>query len=109
MALYDAKIERFSKRAEQLEKNIKRETEERKRLLSEITKLRYLQLCDKLNCDGEELVTVLAKEHDQIQKMKDRGMTDKDIDDLGRSDNYGEHEDQMRFYSEEDDDENENA
>ena len=49
MALYDAKIERFSKRAEQLEKNIKRETEERKRLLSEITKLRYLQLCDKLN------------------------------------------------------------
>jgi hypothetical protein len=41
--------------------------------------------------------------------MKDRGMTDKDIDDLGRSDNYGEHEDQMRFYSEEDDDENENA
>jgi hypothetical protein len=49
MALYDAKIERFSKRAEQLEKNIKRETEERKRLLSEITQLRYLQLCDKLN------------------------------------------------------------
>ena len=43
MALYDAKIERFSKKAEQLERNIKRDTEERRRLLSEITRLRYLR------------------------------------------------------------------
>lgn len=35
MALYDAKIEKFSKKAEQLERNIKRDTEERRRLLSE--------------------------------------------------------------------------
>ena len=35
MALYDEKIEKFSKKAEQLERNIKRDTEERKRLLSE--------------------------------------------------------------------------
>ena len=109
MAIYLEKIEENNRKIAQLEKNIKRETEERKRLLSEITKLRYLQLCDKLNCDGEELVTVLAKEHDQIQKMKDRGMTDKDIDNLGRSDNNGEYVDQIKFYSEEDDDENENA
>ena len=34
MALYDAKIEKFSKKAEQLERNIKRDTEERRRLLS---------------------------------------------------------------------------
>ena len=54
MALYDAKIEKFSKKAEQLEKNIRRDTEERRRLLSEITRLRYLSLCEKLNCDGEE-------------------------------------------------------
>ena len=40
--------------------------------------------------------------------MKARGMTDDDIDDLGKG-NDGEYEDQMRFYSEEDDDENKNA
>ena len=79
MALYDAKIERFSKKAEQLEKNIKRDTEERRRLLSEITRLRYLSLCEKLNCDGEELETVLAREHEQIQNMKARGLTDDEI------------------------------
>ena len=83
MALYDAKIERFSKKAEQLERNIKRDTEERRRLLSEITRLRYLSLCEKLNCDGEELETVLAREHEQ----KARGLTDDEIDDLGKAAN----------------------
>ena len=106
MALYDAKIEKFSKKVEQLERNIKRDTEERRRLLSEIDRLRYLSLCEKLNCDGEKLESVLAREHEQIQKMKARGMTDKDIDDLGNGDADGE--DTMRFYSEEDDDENKN-
>ena len=105
MALYDAKIEKFSKKAEQLERNIKRDTEERRRLLSEITRLRYLSLCEKLNCDGEELETVLAREHEQIQNMKARSLTDDEIDDLGKG---GKYEEQMRFYSEEDDDENKN-
>ena len=105
MALYDAKIEKFSKKAEQLERNIKRDTEERRRLLSEITRLRYLSLCEKLNCDGEELETVLAREHEQIQNMKARGLTDDEIDNLSKS---GKYEEQMRFYSEEDDDENKN-
>ena len=107
MGLYDAKIEKYCKKVEQLERNIKRETEERRRLLSEIDRLRYLSLCEKLNCQGEELETVLAREHEQIQNMKARGMTDDEIDDLGKG-NDGEYEDQMRFYSEEDDDENKN-
>lgn len=102
MALYDAKIERYSQKAEQLERNIKRDTEERKRILSEISRLRYLSLCERLNCDGEELESVLAREHDQIQNMKACGMTDQDIDELGK----GGFEEQMTFYSKEDDDEN---
>lgn len=105
MALYDAKIEKFSKKAEQLERNIRRDTEKRRRLLSKITRLCYLSLCEKLNCDGEELETVLAREHEQIQNMKARGLTDDEIDNLGKS---GKYEEQMRFYSEEDDDENKN-
>ena len=96
MALYDAKIERFSRKVEQLERNIKRDTEERRRLLSEITRLRYLSLCEKLNCEGEELETILAREHGQIQKLKDRGLSDADIDALGSDD---AHEEQLHFYS----------
>ncbi len=101
MALYDKKIEQYSKKAEQLERNIKRDTEERKRLLSEISRLRYLSLCERLNCDGEELETLLAREHGQIQRMKNRGLTDEDIDALGKESS----DDQFKFYTE---DENEN-
>lgn len=49
MALYDAKIERFIKKAEQLERSIKRDTEERRRLLSEITRLRYWTTVKKVD------------------------------------------------------------
>lgn len=101
MALYDAKIERFSKKAEQLEQNIKRDTEERKRLLSEIARLRYLSLCEKLNCNGEDLEMLLAREHVQIQRMKERGMTDADIDALGNGEDTAETK-----ATEEEDDEN---
>lgn len=101
MALYDKKIENYSKKAEQLERNIRRDTEERKRLLSEISRLRYLSLCEKLNCDGEDLEILLAREHDQIQRMKDRGMTDEDIDALGNGEDIAEIK-----ATEEEDDEN---
>ena len=40
--------------------------------------------------------------------MKARGMTDDEIDHLGKGGNDGKYEDQMSFYSEEDDDENKN-
>ena len=53
----------------------------------------------------DQLETVLAREHEQIQNMKACGLTDDEIDDLGKS---GKYEEQMRFYSEEDDDENKN-
>lgn len=83
MALYDGKIEKLSKKLKQLERSIRNDTEERKRILSEIDRLRYLSLCEKLNCEGEELETILAREHGQIQKLKDRGLSDEDIDALG--------------------------
>lgn len=101
MALYDAKIEKLYKKAEQLERNIKRDTEERKRLLSEVSRLRYLSLCERLNCDGERLESVLAREHEQIQRLKERGLTDEEIDALGEE----KSNDQLKFYTE---DENEN-
>ena len=101
MALYDAKIEKLCKKAEQLERNVRRDTEERKRLLSEVSRLRYLSLCERLNCDGERLESVLAREHEQIRCLKERGMTDAEIDALGKE----KSNDQLKIYTE---DENEN-
>ena len=105
MALYDRKIEQYSKKVSQLEYNIKRDTEERKKLISEIARLRYLSLCEKLNCNGEMLETVLSREHEQIQRMKQCGLTDEDIDALGTDEKRTE---KTGFYSEEEDNENKN-
>ena len=105
MALYDRKIEQYSKKVSQLEYNIKRDTEERKKLISEIARLRYLSLCEKLNCNGEMLETVLSREHEQIQRMKQCGLTDEDIDALGTDEKRTE---KTGFYSEEEDNEHKN-
>ena len=101
MALYDAKIEKLCKKSEILEKSIRRDTEERKRILAEISRLRYLSLCEKMNCNGEELETVLAREHGQIQRLKSRGFSDEEIDALD------ENEGETTKNSEEDDNESE--
>ncbi|WP_024858738.1 hypothetical protein [Ruminococcus albus] len=106
MALYDRKIEQYSKKVSQLEINIRRDTDEHKRLLSEIARLRYLSLCEKLNCEGEKLESVLSREHEQIQRMKQCGMTDEDIDALGSGDK--DETEQIRFYSQEEDNEDKN-
>ena len=60
--------------------------------------------------DGQEISLMdkleeKSEEHEQIQNKKARGLTDDEIDNLGKS---GKYEEQMRFYSEEDDDENKN-
>ncbi len=54
-----------------------------------------------MNCNGEELEIVLAREHGQIQRLKSRGFSDKDIDALG------ENEGETTKNSEEDDNESE--
>jgi DNA-binding transcriptional regulator YhcF (GntR family) len=42
--------------------------------------MRYLSLCSKFNCSEKDLESVLEKEHEQIQKMKNSGLSDEDID-----------------------------
>lgn len=98
MALYDNKIAKYCKKVRQLEARIRSDTEERKRLVAEISRLRYLSLCEKLNCDGENLESVLSREHEQIMRMKERGLTDAEIDAMG-----SESRDTIKFYAEDED------
>ena len=85
MALYDAKIERFSKKATEIRR--RRVFWKAPDIAWDVCTSLNLSLCEKLNCDGEKLEIVLAREHEQIQNMKARGLTDDEIDDLGKAAN----------------------
>ena len=109
MALYDAKIERFSKRAEQLEKNIKRDTEKRKKLLEDNRMLSYNALCERYNCGTQDLLDIIMREHDQAEMLRASGVSENDLFDLcdkkssenGKSPDGDADEDQMSFYDNE--------
>ena len=104
----DKKIAENHQRQDFLRKRIQSDKEELAKLESEARVLEHSQLAVVFSCEIKD-VNSLVTEHEQIQNMKARGMTDDEIDDLGKGGNDGKYEDQMSFYSEEDDDENKNA
>jgi hypothetical protein len=80
VTLYDKKIKQYERKEESLSKRIKEDTKELNRLNDEVRLMRYLSLCSKFNCSEKDLESVLEKEHEQIQKMKNSGLSDEDID-----------------------------
>lgn len=52
MALYSEKIAENDRKIEQLSKNIKRDTEKRKKLMEENARLSYQAICEQYNCTG---------------------------------------------------------
>ena len=82
MELYADKIAQNEQKIQQLTKNIKRDTEKRRKLIEENDRLSYLSICGDYNCSGRELLEILAHEHQQAEKMKASGLTDKEIDKL---------------------------
>lgn len=98
MALYDKKIQQYSHKAEQLEKRIRADTKELEWLHTQIKVMRFSALCDELNCDEQNIHTLLAREHEQIQKMKHRGLTDAEIDALGKEEKTEEKYDEKKIF-----------
>ena len=82
MELYADKIAQNEQKIKQLTDNIKRDTDKRKKLIEENNRLSYLSICEQYNCNGRELLEILAHEHQQAEKMKASGLTDKEIDEL---------------------------
>ena len=82
MELYADKIAQNERKIQQLTKNIKRDTEKRRKLIEENDRLSYLSICGDYNCSGRELLKILAHEHQQAEKLKASGLTDKEIDKL---------------------------
>ncbi len=79
IALYAEKIAENTRKIEQLTRNIKRDTEKRKKLLEDNAHLSYLAICEKYNCEGQDLLDILSREHQQAEQLKAKSMSEDDI------------------------------
>ena len=50
--------------------------------MEEYNKLYLLALADKFKLSGKELFSAIEREHEQLEKLRDGGMSDSDIDSL---------------------------
>ena len=85
IALYSEKIAENDRKIEQLSKNIKRDTEKRKKLMEENARLSYQAICEQYNCTGQDLLDILSREHQQAEMLQTSGLSDADIAELAGS------------------------
>ena len=104
MAIYLEKIEENDKKIAQLERNIKRDTEKRKKLMEENARLSYQAICEQYNCTGQDLLDILSREHQQAEMLQTSGLSDSDIAELAGSGRSFEDSDDVAFYDKQDGD-----
>ncbi len=105
MAIYLEKIEENNKKIAQLERNIKRYTEKRNKLLEDNRMLSYQAICEQYNCTGQDLLDILSREHQQAEMLQTSGLSDSDIAELAGSGRSSEDSDDIAFYDKQDSDE----
>ena len=105
IALYSEKIAENDRKIEQLSKNIKRDTEKRKKLMEENARLSYQAICEQYNCTGQDLFDILSREHQQAEMLQTSGLSDADIAELAGSGRSSEDSDDIAFYDKQDSDE----
>lgn len=104
IALYSEKIAENDRKIEQLSKNIKRDTEKRKKLMEENVRLSYQAICEQYNCTGQDLLDILSREHQQAEMLQTSGLSDADIAELADSSRSSEDSDDIAFYDKQDGD-----
>ena len=104
IALYSEKIAENDRKIEQLSKNIKRDTEKRKKLMEENARLSYQAICEQYNCTGQDLLDILSREHQQAEMLQTSGLSDADIAELAGSSRSSEDSDDIAFYDKQDSD-----
>ena len=78
MGLYLEKIEENEKKIKKLKATIETSKAKLKKLVDENAHLSYLEIKAEYNCEGRELLEVLAREREQSAKLKADGLTDSD-------------------------------
>ncbi len=78
MGLYLEKIEENEKKIKKLKATIETSKAKLKKLVDENAHLSYLEIKAEYNCEGRELLEVLAREREQSAKLKADGPADTD-------------------------------
>lgn len=78
MGLYLEKIEENEKKIKKLKATIETSKAKLKKLVDENAHLSYLEIKAEYNCEGRELLEVLAREREQSAKLKADSLTDSD-------------------------------
>ena len=73
------KLAKLEKKIAKREKTIADETKELDKDKAEYNKLYIMFLSDKYKLSGKELFSAIEREHEQLEKLRDGGMSDSDI------------------------------
>ena len=73
------KLAKLEKKIAKREKTIADETKELDKDRAEYDKLYIMFLSDKYKLSGKELFSAIEREHEQLEKLRDGGMSDSDI------------------------------
>ena len=76
------KLAKLEKKIAKREKTIADETKELDKDKAEYNKLYIMFLSDKYKLSGKDLFSAIEREHEQLEKLRDGGMSDSDIDSL---------------------------
>ena len=76
------KLAKLEKKIAKREKAIADETKELDKDRAEYNKLYIMFLSDKYKLSGKDLFSAIEREHEQLEKLRDGGMSDSDIDSL---------------------------
>ena len=76
------KLAKLEKKIAKREKTIADETKELDKDRAEYNKLYIMFLSDKYKLSGKDLFSAIEREHEQLEKLREGGMSDSDIDSL---------------------------
>ena len=76
------KLAKLEKKIAKREKAIAEEQEQLNKEMEEYNKLYIMFLSDKYKLSGKDLFSAIEREHEQLEKLRDGGMSDSDIDSL---------------------------
>ena len=89
MASITEKLTKLETKIGKRKELIRTETEKLNADLAEYDKLYLLALADKFKLKGKDLFSAIEREHEQLEKLRDGGMSDSDIDSLTESSTAG--------------------
>ena len=90
------KLAKLEKKIAKREKAIADETKELDKDRAEYNKLYIMFLSDKYKLSGKDLFSAIEREHEQLEKLREGGMSDSDIDSL--TDNVPADKDKATLY-----------